>query len=202
MCHVTSGDKGSYDHDREGVAAVRRDEARRAAENAGAVHKTLNLPDCEVSASDPEQRRLVVDLIREVRPDVMITHHFNDYMADHNEVSKLVFDCSFFASVPSFETEHSSHSLVPPVFYMETESGLGFQPTEFVDITEVMERKVTVLEAHQSQIEWLKHHDDFDLVDKMKTMARFRGFQCGVEFAEGFVPLTVHPRATTHRILP
>ena len=46
----------------------------------------------------------MVDLVRAVRPDLIITHSPNDYMSDHNEISKLVFDCSFHATLPLLDT--------------------------------------------------------------------------------------------------
>ena len=51
-------------------------------------------------------------MIREARPDVIITHFPADYMSDHNEISKLVFDCSFHATLPLFETGKPPHPRV------------------------------------------------------------------------------------------
>jgi hypothetical protein len=39
-------------------------------------------------------------------------------------------------------------------------------------------------------------------VEQMKTVSRFRGQQCGVTYAEGFVPCLTHLRGTTRRLLP
>jgi hypothetical protein len=36
----------------------------------------------------------------------------------------------------------------------------------------------------------------------MLTATRFRGQQCGVEYAEGFVPCLTWLRGTTRRLLP
>ena len=61
---------------------------------------TLGFSDGEINAADPEQQRAVIDLVRDSRPDLIITHSPGDYMGDHNEISKLVFDCSFYATLP------------------------------------------------------------------------------------------------------
>src|SRR5947209_14077638 len=159
MCHASTGDRGSFVHTSDEIARIRAGEARRAAELAGAEHATLGLSDGEVLASDPAQRRLVVDLVRETRPELIITHSPGDYMTDHNEVSKLVFDASFVATLPLFETGKPNHPVVTPIYFMETVSGLGFSPTEFVDISDVMETKVAMLEAHDTQLSWLRDHD-------------------------------------------
>ncbi len=202
MCHATRGDRGSFEYSSEEIARIRAEEAKQAAAVAGAEHVSLELSDGEVNAADPAQRRLLVDLVREARPDVIITHSTGDYMADHNEVSRLVFDASFLASLPLLESARPYHPVVPPLYFMETVGGAGFSPTEFVDVTETFETKVRMLEAHASQLRWLKDHDGVDIVDKMRSATAHRGFQCGVEYAEGFVACTVWLRATTKRLLP
>jgi LmbE family N-acetylglucosaminyl deacetylase len=202
MCHVSRGDRGSFVHTSEEIASIRDREAKRAAEICGAEHATLGLSDGEIDASDPAQKRLMIDLVRRVRPDVIITHAANDYMGDHNETSKLVFECSFHATLPLFETGERHHSLVAPIYYMDTLAGLGFQPTEYVDVSAVIDTKAAMLEAHETQLTWLRDHDGVDVVEQMKAVTRFRGFQCGVQYAEGFTPCLTWLRPTTRRLLP
>jgi LmbE family N-acetylglucosaminyl deacetylase len=202
MCHATLGNRGSFVHTSEEIARIRGAEARRAAEIAGAEYVTLGFSDSEVLASDPDQRRAVIDLVRDARPDVIITHYPSDYMSDHDEISKLVFDCSFHATLPLFETGKPHHSLVTPIYYMETVMGIGFLPTEYVDVSSTIDTKVAMLEAHQSQLTWLRDHDGVDIVEQMKTTTRFRGQQCGVAYAEGFIPCSTWLRGTTRRLLP
>jgi LmbE family N-acetylglucosaminyl deacetylase len=202
MCHVTRGDRGSFVHSSEEIAALRGEEAQRAAQLCGAEATTLSLSDGEISAADTTQRRLVIDLVRETRPDVIITHHPGDYMSDHNETSKLVFDCSFHATLPLFETQKPNYENVTPIYYMDTLMGLGFQPTEYVDVSAVIDTKTAMLEAHQTQLTWLRDHDGVDVVEQMRAVTRFRGLQCGVAYAEGFVPCLTWLRPTTRRLLP
>ena len=202
MCHATKGDRGSFEYSAEETAAIRDEEATRAASIIGARHVSLGLSDAEVNASDPAQRSLVTDLVREARPDVIITHSPHDYMGDHNEISRLVFDTSFFASLPLLETDHPHHSVVPALFYMETFTGHRFAPTEFVDISETIETKARMLECHESQLRWIRDHDAVDIVDQMMTTAKFRGHQSGVRFAEGYEIALAWLRGRTTRLLP
>lgn len=202
MCHATKGDRGSFVHTAEEIARIRDEEARRAAEIAGADYASLGLSDGDVLASDREQRRAVIDLVREARPELIITHCPNDYMGDHNEISRLVFECSFHATLPLIETGIPHHSLVAPIYYMDTIFGLGFVPTEYVDVSDAIETKTAMLEAHQSQLTWLRDHDGIDVVEQMRTATRYRGQQCGVDYAEGFVPCNTWLRRTTRRLLP
>lgn len=202
MAMVANGDLGSFVHQRHEIAALRADEARASAGVAGADHLSLGIPDGEVNAASPEQRRLVIDLVREVGPDVIITHAPNDYMTDHNETSKLVFDTSFLASAPLLETSQPHHDAVTPLVYMDTLAGLQFEPTAFVDITAYLDTKLAMFSEHRTQLEWLRDHDGVDMLEQLRVVARFRGLQSGVDYAEGFRTCNVWLRATTKRLLP
>jgi N-acetylglucosamine malate deacetylase 1 len=202
MCNATLGDRGTFEHTSEEIAGIRLHEARRAAELVGATHITLGFSDGEVHAGDDDQRTAVIDLVRDVRPDLIITHSTGDYMSDHDETSKLVFDCSFHATLPLLQTGRPYYETVTPLYFMETVMGLGFHPTEYVDVTSTMETKVAMLEAHATQLTWLRDHDGIDIVEQMRTVTRFRGLQCRVQYAEGFTPCLTWLRATSRRLLP
>ena len=188
MCHATRGDRGSFVHTSEEIARIRGGEARRAAEICGAEYATLGFSDAEINAADRDQQRAVTDVIREARPDLILTHSQGD--------------CSFYAALPLYETRKPYHSEITPIYFIETIMGHGFQPREFVDISNTFDTKVAMLQAHESQLVWLKDHNDVDIVEQMKTVSRFRGQQCGVTYAEGFVSCLTHLRGTTRRLLP
>jgi len=75
---------------------------------------------------------------------------------------------------------------IPPVYYMDTLAGIGFLPTDYVDITEDIETKLKMLSCHESQVKWLMEHDGVDILDFVRTVNKFRGLQAGVAYAEGF----------------
>ena len=202
ICHVTTGNKGSYDIPPDELANIRIKEARAAAALAGAKHSTLGYGDGEVNAGNVEQRDAVVRLLREVRPDLIITHYPADYQVDHNEVACLVFDASFYASVPSYLPGKLEATAVTPIHYMEPIGGYEFDPTEWVDITDVMDRKIEMLRQHSSQLTWLSDHDGDDPVERMITTSRFRGLQAGVQYAEAFRQCTRWMRPQPRRLLP
>ena len=202
MCHVARGDRGSFAHGTEEIAAVRLAEATAAAGLAGARVQALGLSDGEVFADDPDQRRQVVDLVRGTRPDMVITHHPDDYMSDHTAVSRLVQDATFLATVPLYATQRPPHAVVAPIYFMDTLMGVGFEPTEYVDLGDHFETKVAMLGAHRSQLRWLADHDGIDMLEAIAVSARFRGLQCGVRHAEGFRQCLRWLRGTTRRLLP
>jgi len=202
MCHIGRGDRGSYEHTREEIAAIRDEEARAAAAVIGADYQALGVADGEIDASSPAQRELVTEAIRVSRPDVVLAHSANDYMTDHVEASRLAFDTSFLATLPLLETASAHLADVPALVYMETVTGNDFVPTEFVDISAHIQTKLRALEQHGSQLRWLADHDGVDMLDQIRTVSRYRGLQCGAEYAEGFVPCNVWLRARTERVLP
>jgi LmbE family N-acetylglucosaminyl deacetylase len=203
MCNVAAGDKGSTTHAQDEISAIRLQEARRSAEIAGAEHRTLGIPDCEVSAADPEQRLQMVELIREARPEMILTHHPADYMGDHREVSALVFAAGVDATLSLLRTASPHHDVIaPPLYYMDTLAGVGFSPTEYVDISDVIETKLEMLAAHESQVRFLGGREDVSIRDDTRTASRFRGMQAGVRYAEGFVQCQTWLRGTTRRLLP
>jgi LmbE family N-acetylglucosaminyl deacetylase len=203
MCHVALGDKGSTASTSEEIEPVRRREAERAAAIAGADSVTLGVRDGEIRAGDQEQREGMAELVRQARPDVVITHHPHDYMTDHDETARLVFNASFLATLPLLRTATPAHDVIAPVLYhMDTLAGHGFLPEEYVDITSDFDTKLAMLRAHESQVSWLGDHEGVDVLDQIRVTGRFRGNQCGVPYAEGFVQRRTWLRPVPRRVLP
>lgn len=203
VCWITTGDKGSLDTPPQEVAKIRAEEACKAASLIGAEAIPLGIPDGEIYHNE-KMRRKLVDVIRKTRPDSIITHSPNDYMSDHTITNQLVFEASFWAGSPGYKGEKDLAicQVRPFIIYMDTVAGVNFLPTEYVDITAVFEKKREMLACHQSQINFLKERDGIDLLEMMTTMARFRGFQCGVTYAEGFQKFEAYLRNTSKRLLP
>ena len=201
MAHLLNGDKGHYRMDSEELARIRKQEAIDAARVIGAEAIALDVPDGQLF-NDLQTRQSVMDLIRQTRPDVIITHAPQDYMADHTTTGELVRDAGFYSASPLFKTQHDAHNKIPPVLFMDTVMGMGFQPTEYVDISETFPQKKEMIRCHASQLQWLKEHDNIDIVQVIEKVAAFRGLQCGAQYAEGFCQYDVWPRKVPRRVLP
>ena len=74
--------------------------------------------------------------------------------------------------------------------------------TEYVDITEEIDIKLEMLECHESQMKWMRDHDNIDFAEFVKTCARFRGLQCGAMYAEAFTQCYAWPKILPKRMLP
>lgn len=198
-CHVANGNLGHAIIDPDTLREMRRKEAIKAGSLAGIEVLTCDVGDLMVYPNQ-EQRDKVVEVIRYAKPDVIITHSPNDYMPDHTAVSKLVFDASFAASVPHYLDGEGAQ--ITPIYYMDTLAGIGTLPTEYVDITDTIDLKLEMLECHESQMKWMRDHDHIDFAEFVRSCARFRGLQSGVQYAEAFTQCYAWPKVTCKRWLP
>ena len=171
VCHVCNGNMGHEIIEPDELRKIRIEEARRAGALAGIKVVTCDIDDVNVYESKKEHRDRVIDVIREANPDFIITHAPNDYMPDHLAVSRLVFDASFAASVPHYKTSVDKASKVTPIYYMDNLGGVDFVPTDYVDITDEIDLKLEMLECHESQLKWMRDHDNIDFADFDKTCA-------------------------------
>src|SRR3954467_8167158 len=78
----TPGDCGSRDLGPEEIAAIRRQEAARAAASIGGTCPCLGFRAPAIF-SDARSRRRVADALRHARPEIVLTASPVDYMADH-----------------------------------------------------------------------------------------------------------------------
>ena len=203
LCHVANGDLGHVVIEPEPLAAMRTIEAENAGKVIGAKEVfNLNVHDMQVNSHDPEVMDAMADIVRFVRPDVIITHNDDDYMLDHKETSIIATNGSFCSGLSHRPRKYEPFSSFIPVFFMDTLAGVNFQPTHYVDITNQMDTKIKALECHESQLKWMLEHDHIDFADMVRTCSKYRGYQCGVTYAEGFRPYNVYPRYSAKNLLP
>ncbi len=201
MAIATDGSAGHMIIPPQELAEIRHREAQAAADLIGADLCWLGYPD-ELIFEDLGTRLRFIDLVREARPDVILTHDPNDYHPDHRTVSQLVFNASFVSGLPNVRTDHAAHPGVCPLIYFDTLTGASFLPTEFVDISDTFATKQAMLACHASQVKWLDEHDHIDIQEFITVMARSRGLQCGVHYAEGFRAEYAWGRNRPFRVLP
>lgn len=202
VCNVANGNMGHYKIMPDELRDIRRKEAENACAIGGFKSVTADVDDLTVSCADMEQVRKLVKIIRDEKPDLIITHHPDDYCSDHRETSKLVFKASFDATCPHFMPECGEAIDLMPLYYTDTDWSINMIPTEYVDISDEMDTKEKMMACHESQIVWLKEHDGYDIIAEQRKMAASRGAQCGAAYAEGFTPALVSGRLRTYRLLP
>lgn len=201
MACASNGDMGHMDIPPEPLAQIREAETREAAALLGADVIWMNIGGPTIREDDAT-RKLFIDAIRQVNPDVVITHHPDDYHDNHRSVSRLVREALFQASLPHIKTVHGAIQAVPALAYMDNFTGMNFQPTHYVDISPAIELKTRMLAAHKSQVQWLREHSGIDIIDFMTTGAKYRGYQAGVKYAEAFAVVPSFPLMKAGSIFP
>jgi len=199
---MTPGDCGSQDHSPDEIAAIRRREAAESARHIGAEYICAEFRDLAVFSDDPSRRR-VTEILRRVRPDVVLTASPVDYMCDHETTSMLVRDACFGAPAPNYRTHAPDPApplpAIPHLYFMDPIGGMDrdnqtVQADFYVDVSGFFQEKAGMLAEHKSQREWLrKHHGMDDYLASMERYTRERGKLAGVEFAEGFRRYKGHP---------
>lgn len=203
---ATNGNIGSSTLSMEEIAAIRKEEARRAAAHIGAEYICLDYDD-EMFFEDKAARYAFIDLVRYCKADIILTHNPEDYNPDHELTSKIINDIAVMIPIEKIKTKAPAYDKIPIIAYFEPVNGLGFVPTEYVDITDTMEIKMAMCREHKSQISWMQDNykdtmADKDFFEDYYTIARYRGIQCGVQYAEGFRMANDAFRVVPYRVLP
>lgn len=192
--HVESGHRVAAVHLTDGVGSRRsgaREEVerrRKASERAAAVigYEWVARGDFPDNALDSvpllEVVQFVEDVVAEVEPQIVYTHHGGDLNVDH----QVAFRAALTALRPqpgaprpeirSFEvpssTEWGHRSLTS-----------DFSPNLFVDITAHWDTKIEALECYREELRPPPHPRSVESID---ALARTRGAAAGLERAEAF----------------
>jgi LmbE family N-acetylglucosaminyl deacetylase len=197
---VANGDCGSMTLPRAEIAEIRRGEGIAAAANINATYHTLDEPDVQV-VFDKATNRKAIDLLRRIGPTLLFTHARHDYMLDHEQVHQLARSAAFAYSIPNAsELPLIPGSAIPWLYYCDPieardpYTGELVSPTTYVDVSDLLDRKIEMLSCHASQREWLRaHHGMDEYIEAMKRFGAERGRQRGVAYAEAFVQHRGHP---------
>jgi LmbE family N-acetylglucosaminyl deacetylase len=201
---ISNGDKGAqYDPKMpyEEIAAIRNKEAGAVAQALWGRYINMGQSDEYIRDTD-EARNQLTDVLREAKADLVFAPAPVDYNTDHMVASQLAFHACLLASVRTIFTAHEALPGHPILYYMDAVTGLEWQPTHYVDITDVFERKCELLRLHKSQMLNMQTSGGWDLVKYSRIVGAFRGIQCGVEYAEAFKPCLAWPRVHAGNVLP
>ena len=144
---LTEGELGT-----RGSAALRGQEAERAAAAMGvAVRENLKLPDAGI-VNTPETRRLIVRVLRRLRPAIVIAPAQFGRHPDHRVTAELVRDACFVSGLAKLEPDlpkHRPRKVLHCVTYREDH----VRPTFVVDISNEFERKLDAIRCYGSQFD-------------------------------------------------
>lgn len=203
---VCRGNAGTLDKPAQEIVKIRAEEAQEAANIIEAELIMLNFGDAELFYTK-EALEVFIDLVRQVKPHVIITHppEEENVHNDHLLTRRLIMDASLWATHHNLgmELKYPPVEITPSLFYFDQYmSGFNIHPTHYVDITSTFEIKKKALSQHRSQLSFLGKLYGPNFLEYVEVMARLRGYQCGVKYAEGFRELAVYPRVRPYRVLP
>jgi len=201
MAVLTNGNVGHPEIEIDEMAKIRKGEFEAAAALIKADTIWMNVDD-ELSVVDLDARLQMVDIIRQADPDIILTHNPDDYHVDHRNAGQLAFEAAPLACVHRLVTKYPNTSKQSLIYYFDTLGAVNFLPTEYVDISSVIDLKKEMVDCHKSQTEWMKEATGFGMDEIVEHVARVRGFAAGVSHAEGFRRLEAWYRGTTKRVLP
>ncbi|WP_170406603.1 PIG-L deacetylase family protein [Ruegeria arenilitoris] len=178
------------------VKTARRAEAEKAAAALGA-HDIVFFDAGDYPLElKREQKFEVVDLIRKVQPDFMLSHSaYDPYNTDHMYATSVAMECRMIAQ--AWGHNPGEKVLGAPQLYLfephQTEQ-MGWKPDTFLDITPVWDKKRAAIECMQGQ----EHLWDYYTNVARNRANHFRRNSGGMaggrkaEYAEGFQ--SIYPR--------
>jgi LmbE family N-acetylglucosaminyl deacetylase len=179
--HLTMGEQGHPCLVPHEYCAQKQEEAGRAAERLGVTWRSLDLRDAFLP-SDEETALKVCDIIRELKPEVVITHWHGSWHKDHRAAAELTRMAVFYAALPTLERADGAHTPDLLLFGENWEDDEGFSPTHLVDVSDGFDRwREAVLEY-----ELARGLSSFPYVDYYSALYRLRGCLRGSQYAQGF----------------
>ena len=170
ILHLTLGEGGNPRIASSQYADQKRREALAAAQVLGAEvlfapYRDGELPD------DQATRRYVADVIRMVKPTLVVTHWRESIHKDHATTSRVVTDAVLLASLDGVHTEHPPFRGVRGIWYAENwEDAAGFQPYLSIDVSSAMPvwrdavTKYEFVRGGVSDFRYLEYYDALSVV--------------------------------------
>ena len=163
---LTSGQEG-------GSSEIRKQEQKKAAKLMsaqgifwGGYHDT-QLP------LNKELIENIEEVLEEVNPDLILVNYGDDTHQDHRILTQATMSATRY---------------IRNVLFFEVPTTQNFNPQVYVDISDTLEQKFKVLEAHASQV-MKTNIEDMSILELARANSTFRGIQGRVKFAEAFAPL-------------
>ena len=144
---VAIADLSAGEMSSQGTPELRQSEKERASEKLGLWKRlSAGLPDTKIG-TDPTQRLPIIQLIRDMRPRMLLVPYPQDRHPDHEGASRLIREACFLAGVSKVGTGDPYRP--EQIYYYMIHS--PFVPSLVVDISGVWERKMAAITAYQSQ---------------------------------------------------
>jgi N-acetylglucosamine malate deacetylase 1 len=112
---------------------------QKAARLLGLDAVFLTYPDGEIPFNEESSLR-VCDVIREHKPDIVVTHWSGSWHKDHQNCHLIVRDAIFFAGLDTLVRTRAAHSVSKLLYPENWEDATNFVPDTYVDVEPVYEK--------------------------------------------------------------
>jgi len=143
---------------------------------------TFNLPDNRFETIPLlDVVKIVEDLVEQVQPEVIYTHHSGDLNIDHVVIHRAVLTA----------TRPQAGQTVKEIYTFEVPSSTEwafdqyqpFKPQKYFDISETLEIKIKAMELYDSEARKFPHPRS---PKSLRALAEWRGSNVGLLAAEAF----------------
>lgn len=180
---LTPGERG---HPRLPMAEYREQkiaEAHAFADGIGAEVVVFDdISDGFLTADDTTAERLA-DLIREVKPSMLLAHWKNSMHTDHENASVLAERARYLAGLPGWKDETARHGVGRLLFTENWEDAPGYDADVFVEISEHAHEKWTAAISGEAFARGETY--GFRYIDFYSAQMITRGCLAGVSHAVG-----------------
>lgn len=152
--------------------SIRKKEQQRSARYLKAKIFWGGYKDAEIPSGKILITR-IEEVMNDIKPDIIFCNYFDDFHQDHRVLA---------------DTCYSATRYTQKVIFYEVPSTRNFEPDVFIDITPFMDKKLTLLKLHASQVNKTRV-SNLTILESVASCANFRGYQAGVKYAEGLRPL-------------
>jgi LmbE family N-acetylglucosaminyl deacetylase len=158
---------------------LQRTATEKATHVLGAEAIFLTYPDAEIPLNE-ESTLAVCDVIRENKPDVIVTHWSGSWHKDHQNCHLIVRDAVFYAALQTLVRSRPAHS-VSKVFYADNwEDASNFVPDTYLDIEAIYEKWMQACDFYPM---WRGQTGFFRYNDYYSSLSIMRGCLSGFKHA-------------------
>lgn len=195
--NVANGSLGSDQLKHDEIVAMRRSEAMHSARLAGFIYHESLFDDLEVYYNYDAIGK-VLGVLREVQPEVLLTHGPYDYMEDHVNTGRLAVTAAFCRGMGNYKCPCPDSGRVSNwdvAIYHSMPHSLSDAlrrpviPGLYVNTADTFEVQRQMLACHKSQKEWLDvSQGNNAYIEELNFRGRHYGSHSKVfEYAEGWI---------------
>ncbi len=146
--------------------------------------------------NDEEHQLALIPIIRQYRPQIVLTNAPDDRHPDHGRAAQLVVEACFYAGLRMIETvdkDGKPQEAHRPTYVYQFIQDRSLQPDFVVDVSPYWNQKLAAIKAYKSQFfdpnstEPQSYISGEPFMKFLEARTREHGHRIGVEFGEGFI---------------